>query len=180
MVHGENRIPCRIDRRLTGLAGLNMMLPSLLGCLVSPEDSQYGEYRLTMAVITSTVRGRVNSSQPTADAVSTPRLEPTPLPDNDTSNAQSEVVTTSPRSTSSPILYTPTPTQASPTATSTLDGTPTSIPEYTQPVRAIAHCTGKSVEYWLDYVQKNRSLPTLNKELAECYRGYIENDGSGE
>ena len=31
MVHGKNRIPYRIDRRLTGLAALNMMPPSRFG-----------------------------------------------------------------------------------------------------------------------------------------------------
>ena len=46
MVHGKNRIPYRIDRRLTGLAGpdndaiISFRLP------IEPEDSQYGEYRL--------------------------------------------------------------------------------------------------------------------------------------
>ena len=32
MVHDKNRIPYRIDRRLTGLADLNMMPLSRLGC----------------------------------------------------------------------------------------------------------------------------------------------------
>ena len=35
MVHGKNRIPYWIDRRLTGLADLTMMLPSRLGCPLS-------------------------------------------------------------------------------------------------------------------------------------------------
>ena len=35
MVHGKNRISYRIDRRLTGLADLNMMLPSRSGCSLS-------------------------------------------------------------------------------------------------------------------------------------------------
>ena len=41
----QNRIPYRIDRRLTGLADLNMMPLSRSGLLFEPEDSQYGKSR---------------------------------------------------------------------------------------------------------------------------------------
>ena len=43
MVHGENRIPYWIDRRLTGLAGPEYHAIISLGLLIEPEDSQYGE-----------------------------------------------------------------------------------------------------------------------------------------
>ena len=46
MVHGENRIPNRIDRRLTGLAGPDYAATISFGLPIEPEDSQYGEYRL--------------------------------------------------------------------------------------------------------------------------------------
>ena len=45
MVHGENRIPYWIDRRLTGLAGienLNMMPPSRLDCPMSLKSPNMG------------------------------------------------------------------------------------------------------------------------------------------
>ena len=48
MVHGKNRIPYRIDRRLTGLAGPEYHAIISFGLPIEPEDSQYGEYRLTM------------------------------------------------------------------------------------------------------------------------------------
>ena len=35
MVHGKNRIPYRIDRSLTGLAGPDLMPPSRSGCPMS-------------------------------------------------------------------------------------------------------------------------------------------------
>ena len=69
MVHGKNRIPYRIDRRLNGLADLTMMLPSRLGCPLSRktpnmgntgEDSLYGKSRLKQLArraLTSAVRG---------------------------------------------------------------------------------------------------------------------------
>ena len=45
MVHGKNRIPCWIDRRLTGLAGPDYADTISFGLPFEPEDSQYGEYR---------------------------------------------------------------------------------------------------------------------------------------
>ena len=46
MVHGKNRIPYRIDRRLTGLAGPDNDATISFGLPCEPEDSQYGEYRV--------------------------------------------------------------------------------------------------------------------------------------
>ena len=46
MVHGKNRIPYRIDRSLTGLAGPDYDATISFGLPYEPEDSQYGEYRL--------------------------------------------------------------------------------------------------------------------------------------
>ena len=46
MVHGKNRIPYRIDRRLTGLAEPDYDATISFGLPFEPEDSQYGEYRL--------------------------------------------------------------------------------------------------------------------------------------
>ena len=46
MVHGENRIPYWIDRRLNGLAGPDYDAIISFGMPIEPEDSQYGEYRL--------------------------------------------------------------------------------------------------------------------------------------
>ena len=45
MVHGKNRIPYRIDRRLPGLAGPEYHAIISFGLPIEPEDSQYGEYR---------------------------------------------------------------------------------------------------------------------------------------
>ena len=45
MVHGKNRIPYWIDRRLTGLAGREYHATILFGLPIEPEDSQYGESR---------------------------------------------------------------------------------------------------------------------------------------
>ena len=45
MVHGENRIPYRIDRSLTGLAGPDYDATISFGLPFEPEDSQYGESR---------------------------------------------------------------------------------------------------------------------------------------
>ena len=42
MVHGKNRISYWIDRRLTGLADLTMMLPSRLGCPLSLKTPNMG------------------------------------------------------------------------------------------------------------------------------------------
>ena len=46
MVHGKKRIPYRIDRRLTGLAGPEYHAIISFGLPIEPEDSQYGEYRV--------------------------------------------------------------------------------------------------------------------------------------
>ena len=46
MVHGKNRIPYWIDRRLTGLAVPEYHAIISFGLPIEPEDSQYGEYRL--------------------------------------------------------------------------------------------------------------------------------------
>ena len=42
MVHGKNRIPYRIDRRLTGLADLNMVPLSRSGCSLSLKTHNMG------------------------------------------------------------------------------------------------------------------------------------------
>ena len=43
----KNRIPYRIDRRLTGLSGPEYhAMPSRLGCPLSLKTAQYGESRL--------------------------------------------------------------------------------------------------------------------------------------
>ena len=47
MVHGENRIPYWIDRSLTGLAEPDYDAAISFGLPYEPEDSQYGEYRIT-------------------------------------------------------------------------------------------------------------------------------------
>ena len=47
MVHGKNRIPYRIDRRLTGLAGPDYAATISFGLPLEPEDSQYGKSRLS-------------------------------------------------------------------------------------------------------------------------------------
>ncbi len=46
MVHGKNRIPYRIDWKLTGLAGPDYNATISLGLPFEPENSQYGKYRL--------------------------------------------------------------------------------------------------------------------------------------
>ena len=46
MVHGKNRIPYRIDRRLTGLAGPDYDATISFGLPFESEDSRYGKYRL--------------------------------------------------------------------------------------------------------------------------------------
>ena len=43
MVHGENRNPYWIDRRLTGLAGPEYHAIISFGLPIEPEDSQYGK-----------------------------------------------------------------------------------------------------------------------------------------
>ena len=45
MVHGKNRIPYRIDRKLTGLAEPDYDATISFGLPIEPEDSQYGKYR---------------------------------------------------------------------------------------------------------------------------------------
>ena len=50
MVHGENRIPYWIDRRLTGLAGPDYHATILFGLPSEPEDSQYGKCRLNTSI----------------------------------------------------------------------------------------------------------------------------------
>ena len=45
MVHGKNRIPYRIDRRLTGLNGPDYDATISFGLPFEPEDSQYGKPR---------------------------------------------------------------------------------------------------------------------------------------
>ena len=47
MVHGKNRIPYWIDRRLTGLVGPDYDAAISFGLPYEPEDSQYGESRIT-------------------------------------------------------------------------------------------------------------------------------------
>ena len=46
MVHGENRIPYRIDRSLTGLAGPDYDATISFGLPFELGDCPYGEYRL--------------------------------------------------------------------------------------------------------------------------------------
>ena len=46
MVHGKNRIPYRIDRRLTGLAGPDYDATISFGLPFELGDSQYGNYRI--------------------------------------------------------------------------------------------------------------------------------------
>ena len=47
MVHGKKRIPYWIDWRLPGLAGPEYHAVISFGLPIEPEDSQYGEYRLS-------------------------------------------------------------------------------------------------------------------------------------
>ena len=48
MVHGKNRIPYPIDRRLTGLAGPDDDATISFGLPLEPEDSQYGKSRIIL------------------------------------------------------------------------------------------------------------------------------------
>ena len=50
MVHGKERIPYWIDRRLTGLAGPEYHAIISIGLPFEPEDSQYGKCRLPYVV----------------------------------------------------------------------------------------------------------------------------------
>ena len=45
MVHGKNRIPYRIDRRLTGPTGPDYDAAISFGLPFEPEDCQYGKFR---------------------------------------------------------------------------------------------------------------------------------------
>ena len=51
MVHGKNRIPYWIDRRLPGLAGPEYHAIISFGLPIEPEYSQYGESRCIVAAI---------------------------------------------------------------------------------------------------------------------------------
>ena len=54
MVHGKNRIPYWIDRRLTGLAGRDYDATISFGLPCEPEDSQYGKSRVKCgSIVTS-------------------------------------------------------------------------------------------------------------------------------
>ena len=55
MVHGKNRIPYRIDRRLTGLADLNMMPLSRSGCSLSLKTHNMGNSGLLLALVGMTM-----------------------------------------------------------------------------------------------------------------------------
>ena len=48
MVYDYKRIPYRIDRRLTGLAGPDYDATISFGLPVEPEDSQYGKSRIEL------------------------------------------------------------------------------------------------------------------------------------
>ena len=50
MVHGKNRIPYWIDRRLTGLAGPEYDATISFGLPFESEDCPYGESRLRMCL----------------------------------------------------------------------------------------------------------------------------------
>ena len=50
MVHGKNRIPYRIDRRLNDLAGPESDATISFGLPFEPEDSQYGKSRIIWGV----------------------------------------------------------------------------------------------------------------------------------
>ena len=63
MVHGENRIPYWIDRRLPGLAGPEYHAIISFGLPIEPEDSQYGESRSSGTL--RTFRLRAVAASPT-------------------------------------------------------------------------------------------------------------------
>ena len=81
MVHGENSIPYRIDRRLTGLAGPDYDAAISFGLPFELGDSQYGEYIGLVVVgemlaechsqVSQRVRGRMSTY---LDAFSSSRL----------------------------------------------------------------------------------------------------------
>ena len=70
MVHGKNRIPYRIARRLTGLADLNMMPPSRLGCPLSLKTPNMGNTGL----YGSRVRGDRGKNERRYDRSAQPQL----------------------------------------------------------------------------------------------------------
>ena len=51
MVHGKNRIPYWIDRRLTGLAGPDYDATISFGLPFESEDSQYGKSRFDDGIL---------------------------------------------------------------------------------------------------------------------------------
>ena len=58
MVHGKNRIPYRIDRKLTGLAEPDYDATISFGLPIEPEDSQYGKYRtISSSGVNATLAG---------------------------------------------------------------------------------------------------------------------------
>ena len=57
MVHGKNRIPYRIDRRLTGLAGPDYDATISFGLPFESEDSRYGKYRVRCWPVNDTSAG---------------------------------------------------------------------------------------------------------------------------
>ena len=57
MVHGKNRIPYRIDRRLTGLAGSEYDAIISFEPPFESEDSQYGEYLLRFLAVLGMTAG---------------------------------------------------------------------------------------------------------------------------
>ena len=57
MVHGKNRIPYRIDRRLTGHAGPDYDAILSFGLPIEPEDSQYGKSRVRDLLFDKAVDG---------------------------------------------------------------------------------------------------------------------------
>ena len=60
MVHGKNRIPYWIDRRLNGLAGPEYHAIISFGLPFEPEDCQYGKYRMNLWIYASVKTGREN------------------------------------------------------------------------------------------------------------------------
>ena len=64
MVHGKNRIPYWIDRRLTGLAGPDYDAPISFGLPLEPEDSQYGECRLIVMGDFNQIIGQGSRARP--------------------------------------------------------------------------------------------------------------------
>ena len=55
MVHGKNRIPYRIDPRLTGLAGPDYAATISFGLPFELGDSQYGKSRVELRVAAASV-----------------------------------------------------------------------------------------------------------------------------